>query len=166
MRQLEHKRALKTTHSLKQNTIEILTKLHPHLQEHWDKLSLQDILKYYSGWSQMIGAISEHYQVPILWLEVEVIQTKHFFQNPNIKSINIENSQLYNHHQPAFAVLAFDTTSLEFYGVRPVTNSIKLLLNAVHKQTLGTKVTLADALQCIKPRQCTPNQASQSSIVL
>ena len=163
MRQLDHKRALKTTHSLKQNTIEILTKLHPHLQEQWDKLSLQDILKYYSGWPQMIGAISEHYQVPILWLEVEVIQTKHFFQNPNIKSINIENSHLYTHHQPAFAVLAFDTTSLEFYGVRPVTNSIKLLLNAAHKQTLGTKFTLADALQCIKPRQGAPNQASQSS---
>ena len=167
MRQIDHKRALKTTHSLKQNTIEILRKLQPQLQDQWDKASIQEVLKTYSGWPELIQKIAQHYQIPIIWLELQVIQNKQFFHNPKIVAINIEESCLYDQHLPAFAVVAYNPTSSEFYGVRPNISSIKLLLQASHSKQIRSKITLAEALQHItsplQPTQKEPEQTNQAT---
>ena len=164
MRQIDHKRALKTTHSLKQNTIEILSKLQPQLQDKWDKVSIQEVLKTYSGWPELIQKIAQHYQIPVIWLELQVIQNKQLFHNPKIVAINIEEPCLYNQHLPAFAVVAYNPTSSEFYGVRPNISSIKLLLQASHSKQICSKITLAEALQHItSPQQPTQNEPEQTN---
>ena len=155
MRQIDHKRALKTSHSLKQNITEFLAKELPHLQEGWETLSLQDVVKHYSGWPQLMETISNHYQVPIIWLETEVIHNAQLFQNANILSLNIVNPQLYDARATAFAVLAYNPNSIECYGVRSNTTTMKGLLQAAQATTLGTKVTIAEALQHRKPTEQT-----------
>ena len=155
MRQIDHKRALKTNHSLKQNITDFLTKSCPHLQDQWEKLSLQDILSHYSGWPQLMKAISQHYQVPIIWLETEIIHNAQLFQNANILSLHIVDPQLYDTKVPAFAVIAFNPTSIECYGVRSNTTAMKILLQAAQANKVGTKITVKEALQHIKPMQQT-----------
>ena len=97
-----------------------------------------------------MDAISSHYQIPIVWLEVETIQNQHLFQNTNILKVHVSNSSKYNESKPAFAVIAINVISTEFYSVRPVIPKIKLLLSAVHKNKIPATSDIQTVLEWLQ----------------
>ena len=119
MRRLDHKRALRTSHSLKQNTLDILKNLNPEKQSIWNSLTLENISKDYPNWTTFLDKIALHYQIPVVWIYTTVFQSANLNQNIQIDQIHVSNAETFDVSKPIFAILAINMESKEFYKVRP-----------------------------------------------
>ena len=131
MRRLDHKRALRTGHSVKQNTLEILNSLKPGNQAIWNSLTLENISKDYPDWTTFLDQIALHYQIPVVWIYTTVIQSTTLSQDIQIDQIQVSNADMFNPLKPIFAVLAINVESNEFYRVRPDIKNISTHISNV-----------------------------------
>ena len=146
MRQIDHKRALRTAHSIKQNTVEVLAKIQPKLQEHWSTLTIADILANYLGWEPFLEDISAHYQIPMVWVYVEVKQNRRLFQETYITHIHVTHANLYDPKKQAFAGIAINQMTKEFYRFRPVTDKIVHIIEQVAHGNLKAVSSIQEIL--------------------
>ena len=157
MRQLDHRRALRTPHTVKKNTIEILAKLTPHLQNRWETITLAELLNEFENWETFLSAISAHYQVPIVWIYVQVKQNRRLFQKANIVYVHTTHPTLYNDKIPSFAIIAINTISTEFYRFRHHVDTVKFIIMAMATGALPEKATMEAVLHYLN--QPKPSEA-------
>ena len=117
MRRLDHKKALKTAHSLRKNTIEVLEDICPEMSCRWDQVSVQEILSQFSGWEEFLDTISDHYQLSIIWLFVTIRQSS-IQQSYTVDLVQVSNADLFQMGEPRFAILAIHEPSSEICRVR------------------------------------------------
>ena len=129
MRRLDHKRALRTGHSTKQNTLEILQTLDPQKKLIWNSITLKDICKIYPTWVSFLDKIAVHYQISALWIYVTVVQSKILHQHIQINKLQVSNPEMFDPKKPAFIIGVINTNSDEFYRIRPnIENITKYIL--------------------------------------
>ena len=150
MRKLDFKRALRTGHSIKRNTIEILTKLSPKLLKDWATVTLEQMLDQYGDWDTLMDNISTHYQIPMVSLLVNVFHSKTLRQEVVIEHVVISNCSLFDNKKPAFAVISYNPVSKEFYKVRSDPKNISKIILACQQNLLPSKVKYQNIVSFFK----------------
>ena len=150
MRKIDFKRALRTGHSIKKNTVEILENISKTHINTWDVVTLQQVLNEYDHWDTFIERVSTHYQIPIISLLVSVFHSKTLHQEVLIDQILVTNHHLFNEKKPAFAAISYNPTSAEFYRVRSDTKNMAKVLLAVQQKLIPSKASYENIVSFFK----------------
>ena len=130
MRRLDHKKALKSVHSLKKNTMEVLEDICPEFSSSWDQISVQQVFSKFPDWEGFLEAISNHYQIPTIWLFVTIRQST-IQQNCTVDKVLVLNAALFQANDPRFTILAISELSSEICRVRGNNDTCATLIQFV-----------------------------------
>ena len=140
MRRLDHRQPLKAAFQLKKNVLDVISTLDPNFDPHspisdYNNLTLQQMCEKYGGacsnssatptdnspvdqWAPFLDKVANHYQLPAIWLFVEVTHSGRYKQDIIIYHILFSNLCLFSDTQKDFIISPINPTSGESYKIR------------------------------------------------
>ena len=154
MRRLDHKQPLKSSHEIKKNVEDLLKSLQnqfssQNLEFSKSDSTIEQIVKVVS-WTQFLNCVSDHYQIPAIWLFIEVNHNSRNRQEISISEVFVSNHHLTDNKQKQFLISAINCASFEICRVRFDVEFCLKVLNLAKDQKWSQPMPMADFLDKIQ----------------
>ena len=195
MRRLDHRQPLKAAFQLKKNVFDVLSTLDPDFDLHspisdYNNLTLQQMCEKYGGacsnsnatptvnsavdlWAPFLDKVANHYQLPAIWLFVEVTHSGRYKQDIIIYHILFSNLCLFSDTQKDFIISPINPTSGESYKIRTDPKFCRRVLQAALQNKWPNSIQLPELIlrlqdQCdlnpVDPDQSNLGNSSQPKL--